>query len=75
MTAISPILGCFHCTRTDHWEKDCPCLVPPASEKEHLARVDEYARRFKYEEIGPECKTRLIKTENRLWADVRKVKK
>jgi hypothetical protein len=47
-------------------------LTPPADRREHEARIAEYKRRFDYEEIGPQLKTRLIETENKLWKDKQK---
>jgi hypothetical protein len=64
----SPVLGCFHCEGTDHWQDNCPLLVPPDDKKHHEQRIAEYKRQFDYEEIGPKLKTRLIETENKLWA-------
>jgi hypothetical protein len=64
----SPVLGCFHCLAVTHWQQDCPLLVPPADKREHEQRIAEYKRQFDYEEIGPQLKTRLIKTENQMWA-------
>lgn len=66
------ILGCFHCEEYDHRIARCPLLTPPDSRREHEARIAEYKRQFDYEEIGPQLKTRLIETENRLWADVQR---
>lgn len=72
MTANPVLSGCFHCEEYGHRIAECPYLIPPADEKEHKRRIAEYKRRFDYEEIGPRCKTRLITTENDLWAKKQK---
>ena len=46
--------------------------VPRDRRREHEARIAEYKRQFDYEEIGPQLKTRLIETENKLWKDKQK---
>ena len=60
---------CFHCLLVGHWAKECQLLTPAENRAEHLARLDEFKRRFLEFEISPPDKQRMIKHENALWKE------
>jgi hypothetical protein len=74
MTANPVLSGCFHCEEYGHRISECPLLIPPADKAEHEQRFATVMERFWNKQITPHGKRRVITEENRLWADVRKVK-